>query len=816
MTVLVRPPFRWTVVWYVFVALMAGLAFCQPARAQEACLNELVAKKAPQDKPFVVVTIIAGAGGGPATYQIVQQKNCKDGGCTHIYASLDAGLLPSGKIQDVKPAPALAFADGACKSTPVHFTVYPSLPAPASTCEKELLQKAEKSQTLLFAPSKDAPYRLLRASDSCADATCIVRYVTLDDRALPASAVAWADVCENKARHAQTGGPAAPTPPAGAPELQLGWEGRAAKILEDYRKSTPKAASDTRLVIGPEGALVAPAAAAQASAAAGEVLQILGQIVADRASEAAYQRARSEILKGLACETDTDKDGILDMADACPADKGDKSEDAAKNGCPAGGAATTKAARLRFPRTCRTISTLRLQELAMSQKVLVSALVSDVLYSFQRAITAPGASELNVQAMIDLMADQLLPEIMQVAGASSSSAPSAIVWQIVDQGLTRLAQAGTSKCTDDACKAIVLSATALIQCRLDAVKAPPKERSTTLQSCPIEDVVSEIAQGSGDLNAATTATAKRIALDLLQAQTAVTSSGKPDSRARARFAVHAAFDVGCMYLSPKELKNGTCPAQLEPEEAVAADTADKKAKLVRRVASLSRLLIIAAIDGDTNTVLAGLSKAVDVVVEQLDGAGLSDAQKKDLKKGLRLTGAVLQYAETFVNTDKDSTNALHERRTKILESLTREMTNREGREDDNILSLGGSLRALLGVRLDPGGEKPMFLGPLSLPLGVGFQSSGGLHLEIGIFDLGQYVSYQSTSTGFQVRQPEPVDVFAPSLSVGYYWGKSFPFFIAATAGYSPSYTFSKDATKTYGSVNLGLTSGVYVPLLDIN
>src|SRR5262249_32405186 len=155
-------------------------------------------------------------------------------------------------------------------------------------------------------------------------------------------------------------------------------------------------------------------------------------------------------------------------------------------------------------------------------------------------------------------------------------------------------------------------------------------------------------------------------------------------------------------------------------------------------------LVVAAIDGDTNTVIAGLGKGLDILIEKADvtackagadkkaGASgcVSDAEKKALRRALRLMGALLQYAETFSKEGtKDEAQSLNDRRPKTLESLTREMTDRTGRENDSIFSLGGSLRGVGGVRLDPSGAKPTILGPLSLPLGIGYQSAGHFHLE---------------------------------------------------------------------------------------
>lgn len=116
------------------------------------------------------------------------------------------------------------------------------------------------------------------------------------------------------------------------------------------------------------------------------------------------------------------------------------------------------------------------------------------------------------------------------------------------------------------------------------------------------------------------------------------------------------------------------------------------------------------------------------------------------------------------------------------------------------------------------------MGPIGLTLGLSVthltqdSSRPGAFVELGFIDLGQYVSFEG---GGKLREPRPDDILSPWLTAGLAWGTQNPFFIAVTAGVSPTFRVSDgndDASddEVAGSFNLGLTTGVHVPLLDLN
>jgi hypothetical protein len=219
--------------------------------------------------------------------------------------------------------------------------------------------------------------------------------------------------------------------------------------------------------------------------------------------------------------------------------------------------------------------------------------------------------------------------------------------------------------------------------------------------------------------------------------------------------------------------------------------------------ALAQALVVGAVGGDAQAVILVLQKVIEVE--------LAEYRELD-SRALRFIAALLDYAATY--TDDAGAKEAHERRTKVLESLTREMTDRTGRQGDTIVSFGGSLRLTGGTRFR-GSDHTLF-GPLGLPLGFGLQSyrpkgGAGWHLELGILDLGQYVAFQK---GGEVQEPKLADALAPSLSVGRFWGQELPWFVAATAGYSPHYRF--EDTSRRGAWFVGVAFGIYVPLFDLN
>jgi hypothetical protein len=108
----------------------------------------------------------------------------------------------------------------------------------------------------------------------------------------------------------------------------------------------------------------------------------------------------------------------------------------------------------------------------------------------------------------------------------------------------------------------------------------------------------------------------------------------------------------------------------------------------------------------------------------------------------------------------------------------------------------------------------------------------GFHGSIAFFDLAGYLSFEE---GLNVRTPNPFDALFPTLSLGVAFGRELPIVITADVGWQPSFRFhpsgdpdegdvppvalpavQTERRSDLGYVNVGLSVGIHVPLLDFN
>ena len=151
------------------------------------------------------------------------------------------------------------------------------------------------------------------------------------------------------------------------------------------------------------------------------------------------------------------------------------------------------------------------------------------------------------------------------------------------------------------------------------------------------------------------------------------------------------------------------------------------------------------------------------------------------------------------------------------------MTDRTGRDGDTVATLGGALRFVGGARVGlTKNHDSAFYGPVSLPLGVHVTHipeddawcGCGVHLQVDVLDLGEYVSFNDQAN---VAKPNLADALAPSFTLGMAFGKSVPFVLGVTAGYSPRVVLAPESSPNdKGALNLGVTAGMEVPLFDMN
>ena len=157
---------------------------------------------------------------------------------------------------------------------------------------------------------------------------------------------------------------------------------------------------------------------------------------------------------------------------------------------------------------------------------------------------------------------------------------------------------------------------------------------------------------------------------------------------------------------------------------------------------------------------------------------------------------------------------LHEQRTKILESLTADMTDRTYRLGDDI---SPSAARYAPPEESGSGNPRAFYGPVSLPLGFALDTyfegkAHGFHFELTAIDLGQYLTFDN---GGEVQTPNAAQGLAPGAGIAFFWGTSIPFTLGVNASYAPTYRPTETASRG-GAFNLALSAAFYVPLFDFN
>lgn len=183
-----------------------------------------------------------------------------------------------------------------------------------------------------------------------------------------------------------------------------------------------------------------------------------------------------------------------------------------------------------------------------------------------------------------------------------------------------------------------------------------------------------------------------------------------------------------------------------------------------------------------------------------------DRKTEDL---LSLLAALGNHAEALGGDAKGASDA----REKILEDLTERMVNRAHRDSGWIVSAGGSLGLFGGARADLA-TGVQIASPVQLGLGVGLQSyhrgDHGFHAMVTAFDLGQYVTFSGAS--LEVGPPSVESAVTLGLTVGGWVAlRETPLYVGVYGGVSPFVTVNDRPT-----FELGLATGIYVPLLDFN
>lgn len=466
------------------------------------------------------------------------------------------------------------------------------------------------------------------------------------------------------------------------------------QVIRSYRESRPID-------------FLAPFGAAQSAAAdvAAEALQILGQIVVDRATDRAYHLIKERLETLLHCREKATK----------------------------------------FTRTCEVVLPLRVQELAASGQALEAALLSDVLND----LTPRVPDGLSKEAWTAFRTS-LLPLLLHPTRNLTPAAATSLAQQVVALGVRP--QSSESFCSlDTPARALQLVAAGVLQCQASVALGRSVSK---LEQCPVGLVMDNLAAAAKCADDKLPPEARTVARAIAQnvLATLTTSAREGGARAQLEHASDALFLAAC-------IGSGSTDCD---------EASTGTAKWLRLARKASHAVLEQDTNGLVAVAFDALVTIDEIVKDDLK-AGERRRALALLAALLEYTATYRPNAEASATPASPAQPSPHERRTEILKSLTQEMTNRTGRAPDSIFSLGGTLRGVGGVRFASGAQSfwgPLAL-PLGIGFQSATSKGGwGFHGELDVVDLGQYVSFSDHG---EVQKPKLEDVLTVTGAIGAYW-----------------------------------------------
>lgn len=420
----------------------------------------------------------------------------------------------------------------------------------------------------------------------------------------------------------------------------------------------------------------------------------------------------------------------------------------------------------RFPATCKILESISIADLASSPAALMQALVADVL-----AMSGPPGDKPWLKVPI---LEEVLRESATRWGQAGAPGIQGGLAQILRR---RIKEQVTKPDCDQATTALEKSLWVSGMCLIE-MQAP-----ASFKECDVDGWAS---QCTDPITEARILQLWTIAGMLFAAQ------GKPQLSDYINFFATAAD------IEIEETKNLTDEQRREAHDYVAA----------------VRSILSGISDKDWIGTTSGAVRALRLVSK---GAGAcasapSGAECEESKRAERLfflLAAVGNYAGTFSNGSKEA----GETREKILENLANRLVDRTHRDGGWVVSAGGNLGLFGGARTDFVTAAAVAF-PAQLGVGVGAQSystgNHGFHAMATIFDLGQYVTFSGAP--LKVDPPDLKSAVTVGLTAGAWLGlRETPYYLGLYGGVSPFVT--ANGKPTY---QVGLSTGLYVPLLDFN
>jgi len=500
---------------------------------------------------------------------------------------------------------------------------------------------------------------------------------------------------------------------------------------------------------------------------ADELVTILGEIVIDRASQAAFDLLEEKLNEWMSCNED-------DTA---------------------------------LSESCSVLESVRLQDIIASPDALVDALVKDgVDYAIAKIPTVPQAATEITKVVTENLSGALLEALLAGEAVDSSSSAQLLLADLQAYATAQIEKADYFK--GDECAAgqaqadtvTVLAIAAQARC-----VALSDGTGKALEQCDTSAAVTEVAATWKTTNMCVDAEAERrargVASDLQISMTA-TRDNEPDAIARIRGAFDATTDLACWYGNYTD----GCPSK--PSET---------SQYTHWISAL-RPLVDAALERDPYGLVAGASGVFDFV-----------ATDEGRTRAMQMIGASLTYASTYASESEDATEERKAIVESITQEMT-SRTSREGdwivSLAGSLKATGGVRTNSEGVVYHGPFALPLGLG-VHYVGGAPRKDNAdkkqiGFLVEASMLDLGQYVAWQLTedTDGNPVTlaaTPSVADAFSPTLSLSLTGRKpKIPFVVGVYGGYDPSYDLDTTKTSAAHAWNAGVAAGMYVPLIDFN
>lgn len=519
---------------------------------------------------------------------------------------------------------------------------------------------------------------------------------------------------------------------------------------------------------------------------ASDLLQVLGQIVVDRATRAAWDFVRDSLRDLLKCNK-TDKNKV-----------------------------TNKEYKVTvFPAVCSTLQSLDLKQVLKEPKVLLHAAVNDFFSLLSKKgleSSNPTWKQISVlfsKIVKEAKVQVLLSKILDIWKSQGPEGVSQVILvhinQYMEQNVSKLCSEIPSNEGSLFKKAAWIAAKCIVEGKLKNSEATIP---TAILQCNVQEKL-KMCVGN-EPKTGFTEKLERLVSILVSILGTKTSSVAANPSLKYKPMFQLIFFLVRNAIGNVCTKPGTTPPTL---------LCNKQGEWQRLIDGIERSWL-GLMERNWSQVGSGMGHVFSSVAQ------IVSFEAKGHQRFFRIMAAAAQYAQTYeeevTGTDKEKEakqKELQMVRKDILNSLIDTMVNRSERTRGVIFSIGGSFGFSPGIRL--GSRNPLLQegsiglspnSPFSLPIGLALQTFGeknfGFHLQLGLVDLGQYVSFQNNS--FEVATPQPQDALNLSLTIGFWIGRrQIPFVAGLHVGISP-FAFEQGSNPWF----VGLFLGMYVPFFD--